>query len=456
MSAARPGPSAAGLAVAVAVAAAAACGGAPDANGGLDVDRQDARPLDRLLLGRAASYPADAPSPERSEALAASMAERRKAAWAIVEKALAPVPVEATDAAGEPVVVPRFHTWYSREDFLPMFDFLFRALPDADKIARAPFAEESIRGAFPWNATMALSLPTFTQERLEARRREALLPDGPASLGGNGRTLMSPGYVAHLLRSYRPAVECRAPDPAAAGEFAPCLAGEFPPDAVAIKTRWLPGSAPVPTFDTSAPGLAAKLAGGTFGPGDGAADPGPADIYTMRVGPDTTVRLGALHIVTKELRDWFWISLFWSDRPDEDFGADRPASLAGPFGHYKMCVTTAYEEKDPAPGASFAAEHPSLAAALDAAAAAGPATWCSNPYLETAERAAKTNCIGCHQHGGTAETSETVLRDEAAFPDHGRSQLRQNFPADYAFAAHGALDLAAGMRARIEALTPAR
>jgi cytochrome c553 len=214
-------------------------------------------------------------------------------------------------------------------------------------------------------------------------------------------------------------------------------------------------SSPIPTYDTSAGPLAAKLADGTFGDGDGQADPGPDDIYTMRLAPGLSTRLVALHITTKELRDWFWITLFWSDQPDSDFGADRPARLdAGPFRNYKMCVTTAYEENDPAPGASFEAAHPSLAASLSAAAAHGPATWCSNPYLETAEHAARTNCIGCHQHGGTNETSDTVLQNPAAFPDSGRKKVRDNFPVDYAFSTHGALDLAADMRVRIEALTP--
>jgi hypothetical protein len=441
---------------ALALAALAGCAPAPaEGEGDLGVVRQAARPLDRYLLGRAAPYPADPPVRGRAEALEASMAKRRKAAWSIVEKVVAPVPIVTATAAGETIALPRFHTWYSRDDFLPMFDFLFRKLTDAEKIDRAPFSEDRIARIFPWNAIMAPTLPSFSQEKLEQRLHEIELPDGPASLGGDGRTLMSPGYVAHLLRSYRPIVECAAPPGADEGPFAPCLAGEFPRDAVAVKTRWMLSSSPIPTFDTSAGSLAAKLAGGTFGPGDGQANPGPDAIYTMRLNPTLTTRLTALHIMTKELRDWFWITLFWSDDPDSDFGADRPESLAsGPFRNYKMCVTTAYEERDPAPGASFEAQHPDLAASLAVAAAQGPSTWCSNPYLETAEHAAKTNCIGCHQHGGTGETTGTVLADPIAFPDSGRVKVRHNFPVDYAFSTHGGLDLAADMLSRIEALTP--
>ncbi|HEU4406835.1 MAG TPA: hypothetical protein VFS43_16325 [Polyangiaceae bacterium] len=465
MSAGRAGPAGAlGLALsALGCAPAAALGLALSAlgcapappEGEPGTRRQEARALDRYLLGQAAPYPADPPVKGRAEALSASMALRRQAAWAVVEKVVAPVPIATADALGETITLPRFHTWYSRDDFLPMFDQLFRSLPDADKIARAPFGDERIARIFPWNVVRATRLPTFSPAKLEERRRELELPGGPSSLGGDGRALLSPAYVAHVLRSYRPLVECEAPPPAEGGAFAPCLEGEFPPDAVAVKTRWVTSASPLPTYDTSAGALAAKLAGGTFGPGDGEADPGPDAIYTMRLAPGLSTRLVALHIMTKELRDWFWITLFWSDQPNSDFGADRPARLAaGPFRNYKMCVTTAFEEHDPAPGAAFEAEHPSLAAALSAAAAHGPSTWCSNPYLETAEHAARTNCIGCHQHGGTDETTDTILQNPAAFPDAGRTKVRANFPVDYAFSTHGGLDLAAEMLARIEALTP--
>lgn len=445
---------------------------------------QAAQPIDRLLIGKATTYPADSTLRARTPILEANMAERRKAAWAIVEKVLMPVPIAASapgaDEAVAPaarLMLPRFQTWYSREEVLPMFDRLFRALPDSDKRARTPFTKEAIDDVFPWNATRATSLASFTEERLQARKQELATPAGLHSLGKDPRVLMSPDYVGHLLHSYKQIVDCpiAAPGPmldagVAGGDadggtpllgaspsedFAPCLAGEFPIGAVAVKTRWMPGSAPVPVYDTSAAALGEKLARGTFGDGDAQADPDESRAYTMRLSPDTTMRLVALHIMTKELRDWAWITLWWSPDPSSDFGADRPASLTGPLANYKMCVVTAYQEKDAAPGSSFAAVQPTLAAALGAASAEGPSTWCSNPYLETAERAAKTNCIGCHQHGGTGETSDTILSAPERFPDFARTKLRESFPADYAFTTEGGLDLAAGIRARVEALTPA-
>src|SRR5262249_22313022 len=162
----------------------------------------------------------------------------------------------------------------------------------------------------------------------------------------------------------------------------------FPIDAAAVKARWMPGGAPMPTFDTSPKALADKLARGDFGDGDGTADPSESDIYTMQLTPDTTMRLAALHIITKELRDWSWITLRWPPDPTSDFAADRPpaiTALGGPWASYKMCVVTGYVEKD--------------------AAQPGPSTWCSNPYLEVGANNAQTNCIGCHQHGGTGATT---------------------------------------------------
>jgi hypothetical protein len=447
----------------------------------VDSSEQAAQPIDRLLIGQAARYPADPTLRAKAPVFEASMAERRKMAWQIVERVLMPVkisaekpePAEAQQPSSvepskimqppPPVVahleLPRFQTWYSREDVLPMFDRLFRGLSDNDKRARKAFSPSAVDDVFPWNATMATSLASFTQERLDARKAELTTAAGVHSLGKDPRVLMSPEYVGHLLHSYGKILDCQPKglsqinDPT---QFAPCLSDEFPAAAVSVKTRWMPDSMSVPTYDTSANALRAKLAAGAFGDGDGQANPTEDEAYTMRLNQDTKTRLVALHIMTKELRDWTWITLWWSPDANSDFGADRPSTITGPFAHYKMCVVTAYDEKDAAPGSSFTSANPSLAAALTASAAEGPATWCSNPYLETSERAAKTSCIGCHQHGGTGETSDSVLADETKFPDFGRKKTRESFPSDYAFTTEGGLDLAAEFRSRVEALTPSQ
>jgi mono/diheme cytochrome c family protein len=118
-----------------------------------------------------------------------------------------------------------------------------------------------------------------------------------------------------------------------------------------------------------------------------------------------------------------WITLWWSKDPDPD-------GLPGRWAHYKMCIVTAYQETDP-----------SLPAG---------STFCSNPYLETGPRNVQTNCIGCHQHGGTALSNTTIL----GYPDYGRPRSLSVFPYDYLWAASGNLRLAEQTAAIVDQLTP--
>ena len=139
------------------------------------------------------------------------------------------------------------------------------------------------------------------------------------------------------------------------------------------------------------------------------------------------------------------MTLWWSDTPDQDFGADRPNNLFSELDpvwrNYKMHTIVDYEELDPNPAQWFS-EYPSLAASLSAVQS--PLSWASNPYIEHGRGNAKTNCIGCHQHGGStvghdlnsdgqldAFDLNRVITDDVLFPDNGRRQIRTLFPADY-------------------------
>jgi hypothetical protein len=418
-------------------ATAAACAG----DAGVEpeeVEQTDdaATALDRSILGRAAQYPADREMRKQLEVLSTSMAARRKTAWSVVERVLSPV---KTKRGG--VTLPRFQTWYSKEEVLPMFDRLFRGLSPAERTKLAPFSAKSIRAVFPWNAAVPMTLESFSDERLQARIGELADARGAHSLGKDARVVMSPGYVGHLLGQYGATMPCVEAPPAAtaaapsATNFAPCFSAEFPLDAVAVKTRWMPRETPVPVYDYSPAAMRATVARGQWAT-TRTAEPTDEEAYTMRLSPDASMRLMGIHIMSKELRDWMWITLFWSDKPNEDLGADRPAQVAamGAFGHYKMCVAVAFDEQD-----------------LTALRANGGA--CSNPYLEVAPGSAATNCIGCHQHGGTAETSESILANPAKFPQNSRSKVRNNFPTDYAFTPATGLEFAAAFRAKTDALS---
>jgi hypothetical protein len=232
-----------------------------------------------------------------------------------------------------------------------------------------------------------------------------------------------------------------------------CLDGEMPRDAVVVKAEWrraLDGEG-LPVFDTSASAMAARLDDEPEWTADGEAEPSPSDIYTVTLPTGARFHLPALHIMTKELDHWMWITLWYSPTPDTDFGADRPpeiAALPGPWRNYKMCVVTQYVEEDPDPRGGFSG---SLGEALAAVHRGGPgaSTWCSNPYIEHGPGNAATNCIGCHQHGGTELTTERILSE---LPHFGTTRVRNNFFTDYSWAVKGALgdDLSALVQAEVD------
>jgi hypothetical protein len=231
-----------------------------------------------------------------------------------------------------------------------------------------------------------------------------------------------------------------------------CLGGEMPRDAVLVKADWrrkLAGEN-LPYYDTTAARMRERLSlGAEWASGDGSANPDASAIYTVTLPGGAELRMPALHVMTKELDHWLWITLWWSPDPDSDFGADRPASVAtlpGPWRNYKMCVVTSYVEGDPDPRGGAAG---SLGDALAAVSREGAPTWCSNPYLELGPGNAATNCIGCHQHGGTDLTPEAILH---ALPHHGSTRVRNNFFTDYLWALVGGRgeDLSALVQAEVD------
>jgi hypothetical protein len=234
---------------------------------------------------------------------------------------------------------------------------------------------------------------------------------------------------------------------------APCMRGTFPVDAVVVKADWRRAQfgQELPVYDTSAEGLKTRLASTgdlSWTEPDAQANPGPEDIYTLELPNGNLFRLAALHIMTKELDHWLWVTLWWSPTPDTDFGADRPDTLRGAFRNYKMCAVSAVAEGDANPTGGYDGEQESLARSLAATyAGQGGPSWCSNPYLERGAGNANTNCMGCHQHAGTKLTPETILSDHAAFPLHGRTEQRRDFPSDYVFAATAGDNLGAMFQA---------
>lgn len=351
-----------------------------------------------------------------------------------------------------------------------------------------------------------------------AQARQSQFSGGSSAGGGIARMVYSPAMVLHMMRNYAEVLECRddklADTWCGDGEpcedppenFSTCFRSEFPADAgnpwaeeegtvaglgeaggtVLIKATWsrVGFGFELPAYDTDAEalenlvgegGLALWGDGGdrTYGPpeeGEDAEDAFPTgdDIYTIETRSGGKYRLTGLHIMTKELRHWQWITLWWSDKPQSDFGADRPESfgeLPGVWSNYKMCVVVDYEESDEQMLQRFE-DLPSLQAALEATGSsqAGAPTWCSNPYIEEGAGNARSNCIGCHQHAGTRfdEAGDTfdleaIIDDESLeidatnrYPGNGRVRRRTHFATDYSWAFSRMDDLTELIRTEVE------
>jgi len=398
---------------------------------------------ERNIVGAAVPYPADRGMAARDKELSTSIAARRQMAWKALAKILKPVAIADTrpQPSGKAGELPLFRTWYGRDDYQRMFATAFRARSQA---AGEPIPPSVIDQVF---ADDPKGRGSWSEDDYAARI--GAITDQPSvdGLGGNGRVAYSPGFVRHLMLNYRAVVDC-SDNKRSAGtldleiskNFSSCYSQEFPADAAIIKTSWYRNDVfndSIPVYRTDAKSVEARLKGskdeGGWGSGDGTAKPDARDIYSVKLSDGNAFRMPALHLVTKELRHWVWISIWWSDEPDSDFGADRPAeitALGGPWKNYKMCVATDFEEGDKDPTGGFKG---SLGEAL-AAGTEGGVTRCSNPYIEKGAKNAQTNCIGCHQHAGSLDaTSESVLADETKFPKAGRTKVRKNFITDYTF-----------------------
>ncbi len=469
------------------------CGGGDTAHpGDFPVDGEGGKTdvFGRALVGRAQPYPADETLGAIEERLRSDVALRRQVAWEIVARALQPVPLlglaERAEASedlvlpdGEVPRVPRFQTWYGVDDFKRMFQYLYEGKDRAERLRREPFTEAELDEAEDYNASAIDRSRRWPLERFlryveqlgvceegtpedECARR--LQSNFSGAAAGNVRITYSPATVRHLLANYGNILDCmeRLSDlpldatPTDEENFTFCYAQEMPVDAVLIKAQWIRSDLErdMPVYDTDADTLRDLLGPTNTGtwPEEGhrRADPADDEIVTIRLRNGSTYRLAGLHVMTKELRHWTWITLFWSDRPNLDFGEDRPQAIRDldpVWSHYKMCVVVDYEEDADDPGAGLEELYPSLAAALRATPTES-ASWCSNPYVEEGRGNARTNCIGCHQHGASAVGAdldgdgapdpldlEQIIDDERFYPSNGRTRQRDVFPSDYLWSA---------------------
>jgi hypothetical protein len=426
--------------------------------GALGSDQAALTVIDRSLVGSARQYPVDSGLRSRELELATSQRARRATAWAIAARVVAPVELDRPLGPEGSQELRLWQTWHNEDDLTRIFRRLYPELTPDEQARRARFDPAALDAAEAWNEGAVADFDSWTEERVAAYTSAVDSAAKQAGIGGIYRVAYAPATSQHVLENYGKLLDCResdarvdaapVPDGCGAPSFEPaCLEGQFSEASVLVKAVWqrLDVGTPLAAYDTSAEALAQKLApDGTFnwGDGDRPAAPGEGEMFTLELPNGNRFGLTGLHIMTKELEHWVWVTLWWSDRPNEDFGADRPAEFPAPFDHYKLCSVVAFEEgdADPEGGADDAGLRSALA--VTHAGAGGP-TWCSNPYIERGDGNASTNCVGCHQHAGTRLVSEDILADAGAFPDFSRLELRESFPTDYVFSVRTGDDLGA-------------
>lgn len=416
----------------------------------------------RMMIGRGQDYVPIAEDPATLfSRLESSMAERRATAWKVVEAVLQP---QRLTANGQTFEVPLWHTWYEgmrgNPEIATKIKLFFANVKrcQAEHCAKSP-AEIARETMSAGTKDLAASL---TDRNLTQKLRQFQVAGttAPEALG-QGFTLFSPSFVEHLLANAKEVESCAAnrarwdDAPPNGSQFSPCMA-EFPRSAVMIKAQWRPMASAATDPDTSATGMTALFARHEW-PASSTSAGDPAKMYAVQSRDGTTFGLQALHISTKDTREWMWITLWWSPQPNTDYGEDRPASIGryngGVWSNYKMCVTSAFREADPSPWSSYERNRPSLAAALRATYGAldrerdpqpynEVTTWCSNANVETQAGNGGTNCIGCHQYSmawdeGKSDFAEFYETYDPAlgakYPQRGRSRRRSNFPGDFSW-----------------------
>ena len=211
-----------------------------------------AQPQDRKILGKAHAYlPV---GPDNTSILNGSMAERRKRAWEIVYEMIKPVPVDTEFARKTGIEAPRLPLWqtfYESSEYLRMFESLYEALGDEDRMVRengnveldqaglpkaADFCPTQMEEVFDWHASKRLAY-TFPPRRFNQRLGQLKNQAAIEGLSGTGLTLFSPGLLYHYFQNYRRVYQC---DKAFVGDvpannkglsdsnFTRCFAAEFP------------------------------------------------------------------------------------------------------------------------------------------------------------------------------------------------------------------------------------
>ena len=356
------------------------------------------------------------------KSLASSMKKRRDFAWKIVAKVFAPIDVTSSAFTG---TIPTWQTWYGEEDFQDIYAAYHKAK------ATDPATGLGLLKVKNLNRTLSSKNLGKTLKQFERFKKVKGLGTNPLPAPGTGFVTYSPGMIEHMLKSATNIAKCNPDDyPAdqkpstAKNTWGLCLKAEFPKDGVMIKTRWAKLASGIVTYGTTATDMETmwnKSSVGQFA-SSGTTTPSTSAMYTVTDENGAVWGLEGMHISTKDIRLWTWVSIWWSNSPDSDYGADRPSTVAAALpslANYKMCIASDFVEKDSDPSSHYRSSDKtkSLADAIDKVKSlANGSQWCANPYLETSF--SRSNCVGCHQGAGVNfDVSATTQNRVNGIPD---------------------------------------
>lgn len=351
--------------------------------------------------------------------LAADFQKRRQVGWQVGWQVLKPA--RQQQQFGFQILHPFasvWQTWYSKDEI----ERILLSLGPDDQLTEHGLTEAAAR----------LHLQ-------QVKRNKA--PDfDPAPLTG-GFQLFSPAvynadYVLHILQNFRLIAACPvvtnellATPPQSKTNHSNCMP-EFPKHAVMMKLAFGEANKTGPNGpyyegtikDLSATGMAAVLQQSGDWLDAGVFQLDKTNAFMLKT-PDTGKYyvLKGFHVVTKELRDWIWVTFTWQPQPEQGLGRDRPVYIKGQYRHYVMGITVHELELDSqaGTGADGRLLFPEMTEAFRRFTNRGALiSWNSNPFIEGPD--STSNCISCHQ-------------GQFATGKFGPHTERKHFPFDYTF-----------------------
>jgi hypothetical protein len=355
--------------------------------------------------------------------------------WEIAKAVLERVEISDKGLDGLPKdgahTIPRWITWYDAQEFQNIARIFFAEISHSPGGWRACFQDQNcLNNAIDetfWKNVESVNWHFWTAEYFNRHLAKFNNKNEFNGLGEitkpgtgviKGITLFSPALVGHYLKNFEAVIRCQpelAPGTANSLQERSCFAKDPPADAYAIKTTWVKKGEKLDTYDTSQKGIKEVLETGNWqSTGTVNSDSlGPDQILTM-VSRDLGTQIGeyqltGMHIGAKLTPDWLWITIWWSQNSKlhqiGEAESKVKKSLGSPWQNYQLCSVSHFQHSD------------------------NSSTFCSNPYIETGDGQAKSNCIGCHQHAG--RNSYDSINGPKTEPESGRKKRETQFPGDY-------------------------